>query len=251
LLFEYDGHREYRDLDIEFGEPVNLDLELRGETGTLRIDGQPYGAPVTVDGEPIGALPVTAEVGAGPHVIRVELEHFNPFETSVTVLPNQITPVHANLTRSLGSIDGPTKKIRAGYLLGFGGGADVRGAGALGLLDLGIQALHYDFAVRIGKAADLTTIDLVFRWAIGDRRVAPYVGAGYAIARVPSDSASSSSSDTAAGGYVLLGGLRIGIARGEHAALAGILETGLRYYPGLPDGGVIVPVMASLQVVYK
>ncbi len=252
LLFEYDGHREYRDLDIEFGEPVNLDLELRGETGTLRVEGLPYGAPVTVDGEAIGALPMTTEVGAGPHVVRVEMEHFTPFETSVTVLPNQITPVHANLTRALGSTDSSgVRVIRAGYLLGVGGGADLRGNGALGLFDLGVKILQFDFAIRLGKATGLSALDFVARWAIGERRVAPYVGGGYAISIASSDASSgTSSSNTSTGGYVLVGGVRIEIAKGERAALAGVVESGLRYFPGA-DNGLVVPVMASLQVVYK
>jgi len=261
VMFEHDGQREYRDLSLEFGEPAVLDVTLLGETGTVRVDGSPYGAAVTIDDEPAGPLPASKDVVPGPHFVRVTQQGYAPFEATIEVRPHQIMPVRAQLTRALGTIDGTGgRTVHAGYLLGAGGGADLKGEGALLLVDLGIQALHYDAAVRIGKTAGVTALDFVARWAIGDSRVAPYVGLGYGVVSSPDSSTSSSGSGT--GGWVVIGGLRLAMAKNEHTVLSLIVESGIRYYPGLSvtgdptrgvDGrsGLIVPLMGSVQVVYK
>lgn len=250
ITFEHDGRREHRDISVDFGEPAVVDLTLRGEAGTLRIVGPP-GAVVIVDDMPAGSLPTTIELAPGPHTVRVTSYGYAPFETTTTISPNRETVINAQMTRALGTLD-TSKKIKAGYLVGFGGGADVRGAGAIALLDLGVHAIRYDAAVRIGKAGGSTTIDFVVRWAIGNARLAPYVGGGYAIVVGEEDSSGSPASSS---GYALIGGLRYEISRGDRTSLAAIVESGVRWTPsttGTNDASsTIVPVMASLQVIYK
>ena len=258
LLFEHDGQREFRDVTIEFGEPATLDTDLRGETGTLRVVGAPMGAAITVDDAPSGVVPATIEVPPGSHAVKVTAEGYTPLDTTAEIRPRQTTVIKANLTRALG-YDGPTTKtIRAGYLLGFGAGADIKGD-VVALLDLGVQAVRYDIAVRIGKAAGFTAVDIVVRGALGKGRLAPYVGGGYAFL-IDKDSESTSSSSL--GGYALVAGLRYEVSRGEHSLIAAIVESGFRYYSGLAQtadtttgvearSGFVIPLMASLQVVYR
>jgi hypothetical protein len=256
ITFEHEGRREHKDITVDFGEPAVVDLTLRGESGTLRVDGPP-GAILIVDDMPAGNLPTTLELAPGPHKIRVTSYGYAPFETDATIAPNRETVINAQMARALGNINGGTRTIKAGYLLGFGGGADIRGQGVIGLVDLGVQAIRYDAAIRIGKAGGSTTLDFVVRWAIGGGRLAPYVGGGYAIALGASDDASSSGSTLS--GYTLIGGLRYEISRGDHTALALIAESGLRWTAQTSsttadagqENSLIVPVMASLQVIYK
>ncbi|MBA2544462.1 MAG: PEGA domain-containing protein [Deltaproteobacteria bacterium] len=255
ITFEHEGRREHRDISVDFGEPAVLDLTLRGEAGTLRIVGPP-GAVVIVDDMPAGSLPTTIELAPGPHTVRVTSYGYAPFDTTATIAPDRETVIDAKMTRALGTLD-TSKKIRAGYLVGFGGGADVRGSGVIALLDLGVQAIRYDAAVRIGKAGGFTAIDFVVRWAIGNGRLAPYVGGGYAIIVGAEDEAGSGSSTTSASGYTLIGGLRYQISSGDHTSLAAIIESGVRWNPTTTSttagdtNGTLVPVMASLQVIYK
>ncbi len=256
LTFEYEGRREQKQLTIEFGEPAVLDQTLSGESGRLRVIGAPMGAIVTVDDQPAGSLPAELDLPPGPHTVHVEQTGYAPYDTTAQIFPQRDTIVRAMLSHSLGAIDGPTKTIRAGYLFGFGGGADLKGEGAIVLLDLGIAALSYDAAVRIGKTAGLTAIDFVARWSIGKARLAPYVGAGYSVVVDKTQPDASSSSSTSSG-YTLIGGIKFEITRNEHTALALIVESGLRYYPSLASttgtdrSALVVPIMTSLQVVYK
>ncbi len=253
ISFEHEGRTEHRDISVDFGEPAVLELTLRGEAGTLRVVGPP-GAVLIVDDMPAGALPAAVELSPGPHAIKVTSYGYAPFETTATIAANRETVIKAQMPRALGSADGKT--IHAGYLIGFGGGADVKGSGAVGLLDLGVQALSYDAAVRIGKVGGATALDFVVRWAIGNGRIAPYIGAGYALV-LASDTEETSTGGASASGYALIGGLRYEVSRGEHALLAIVAESGLRYYPTTTSGSssdgttLIVPLMASLQVVYR
>lgn len=254
ITFEYEGRSEHRDISVDFGEPAVLDLTLRGDAGTLRVIG-PAGAVLVVDDLPAGALPASVELAPGPHTIKVTSYGYAPFETTATIAPNRETTITARMTRALGTVDGKTT-IRAGYLVAAGGGADVRGSGVVGLVDLGVQALRYDAAVRLGKVGGQKALDFVVRGALGGGRFAPYVGVGYSIMLVePGDGSSSSES---VGGWTLIGGLRYVLTQGDHSMVAAVAESGARFYAtsastGTSSSGssLIVPLMVALQVVYK
>lgn len=251
ITFEHEGRTEQREISVEFGEPAVLDLTLRGEAGTLRVVGPP-GAVLTVDGMPAGSLPASVDLPPGPHTLKVTSYGYAPFETTADITPNRETVVNAQMSRALGTLGG-TKTIKAGYLIGGGGGADVKGSGVVGLFELGIQALRYDAAIRLGKAGGGAVVDFVVRWAIGNAKLAPYIGAGYSVTK-QSDTASTTAESQ--GGYTLIGGLRYVLAQSEHSLFAAVAESGIRYYPGVSgtsDEGsaLIVPLMFTLQVVYK
>ncbi len=250
ITFEHEGRKEDREISVEFGEPAVLDLTLKGEAGTLRVVGPP-GAVLTVDDLPAGSLPASVDLTPGRHTLRVTSYGYAPFETTADITPNRETVINAQMSRALGTVG--TKTIKAGYLFGAGGGADVRGSGAVGLIELGVQALRYDAAVRIGKAGGRTALDFVVRWAIGNAKLAPYIGAGYSV----SVEADASSTGESQGGYALIGGLRYVLAQNERSLFAAVAESGLRYYPGASGTSsgdastLIVPLMFTLQIVYK
>lgn len=253
ITFEHDGRTEDREISVDFGEPAVLDLTLRGEAGTLRVVGPP-GAVLTVDGMPAGSLPTSIDLPPGSHTLKVTSYGYAPFEQTVAIAPNRETVINAQMSRALGTLD--TKRvIKAGYLFGAGGGADVKGSGIVGLIDLGVQALRYDAAVRIGKVDGRTALDFVVRWAIGEGKLSPYIGAGYAVI-VASESDTSSSSSSSLGGYALIGGLRYVLTQNERSMIAAVAESGVRYYPGASgtsdeDTALIIPLMFTLQVVYR
>lgn len=257
ITFEHDGQKENKDINVEFGEPAVLDLTLRGESGTLRVVGTPPGAVVTVDDMPAGAMPATLELEPGSHAIHVTAYGYSPFDTTATIIARQTTTVPANLRRDLGTLDGGARTIRTGYLLGFGGGAELRGEGAMVLVDLGVRVSNYDGAIRIGKMGDLKVVDFVGRAGLGKARLQPYVGGGYAIAISSADDSGTSSSTSSSGtGYCLIGGLRFTIGKNDHTSLDFIVESGLRFHPGLSSSDssaqtTFVPLMSSLQVVYR
>jgi len=260
VIIEHENQREEREAKIEFGEPAILDVTLRGASGTLRVEGEPVGALVTVDRMPAGSVPLTLGLAPGVHTVRVTQYGFAPYDTTAAINANQETVIDARLSRALGTIDGGRPKIQIGYLFGFGGGADLRGNGnsTLFLAELGARAGQYDASLRLGKIVGFTAIDLMVRWAITKGKISPFVGVGYTFIGNNDTGGSAASSG---GGYTLSGGLRFDISRGDRYGLSIIAESGLRYYSGLDiseagdapttESGLIVPIMTSVQVVYR
>ncbi len=253
---ELDGRRAHRDVTVEYGEPVSLELVLRPATGLIRVKGEPYGAAIQVDGRAAGRLPVRIKLEAGPHRVRVTSPGHVPFETAVTVEPDREALVDAQLSPIAGAGDGTgtvagtgtgTRVIRGGYLIGFAGGADALGSGGLGLLELGVRFGPLDGGARVGRAAGITIADLLARWTLTAGRIAPFAGASLSFVED-------------GGGYGLSGGLRWDVVRAERTGVSVLLESGLRYYrstvsePGeapVTTRGFIVPLMASVLVLYK
>lgn len=251
IVVELDGRRAARDVTVEYGEPVDLELALGGGTGTLRIEGEPVGAQVLIDGNPVGVVPATLPVPEGAHSVRIAMAGYAPHDTSVQIEDGRETTVRAQLPRALGSTGlapDDRRKIQVGYLFGAVGGADVRGSGELLLGELGVRANAFDLATRIGKVGDLTAVDLFVRWTLTPGRLAPYVGLGYSFGKN-------------AGGYNMVGGLRLDVLRGERFAMSVLAESGLRVVTAVPDAApgeasstevrAVIPVLASLVLFYR
>ncbi|MBS1120851.1 MAG: TonB-dependent receptor [Deltaproteobacteria bacterium] len=254
IVLESEGQRTERNVKIEYGEPAMLDVTLQDGSGTLRVEGTPVGALVTVDNRPAGSLPVTLSLPPGVHRVRVSMYGYAPFDTLSAISPNKETAVNAQLGHALGEIESAPPKMQFGYLFGIGGGADLKGEGGLFMLEFGARVTQYDASVRIGKTIGLTAIDLLVRWALTKARVAPFVAFGYSFVAAGGTGASGT-------GYALLGGLRFDVSRSERHSLSVIAESGIRYYGGLTtsvpgeaptrDSGLVVPFMASLLVSYR
>lgn len=253
ITVERDGERQVRDVRIEYGEPVTADFTMRGAMGIVDLVGGPYGALVTVDGQPAGTLPAKLQLQPGPHAIVVTQEGFSPFETTVNVAANSQQTQKVQLTKALGTFDTTPKPFaQVGYLLGIGGGADLTGNGTLILGELGVRFGQYDAALRLGKADGATAVDLFVRIALTKGKLAPFLGAGYSTS-VASSSTDDFSSSTSSTGYTLFGGLRYDLTRQQKGGVSFLVETGLRYYSTTSDSqnALAVPLMTSVEFVYR
>jgi hypothetical protein len=277
------NERDSKEITIEYGEPVTVQFAFsgavqtvpttkppqpaqpeirprpapRGASGMLIVRGEPYGALVAVDNQPIGTIPLTIPLEPGTHSVRITASGFSAYEQQVQITASGKTPIEIRLPRALGQLDAqapgapgatPAQPNRIGYLIGGGAGADARGAGALYQGEFGFRGGKYDLAARIGKVdADIFFVDLLMRWTLTKSRIAPYVGGGYSFVE-------------GGYGYLFIGGLRVDITDGERGGLSLMAESGYRFYSGTisDDGasdreveGAIVPIMASLLIRYR
>jgi len=262
--------KDWKEITVEYGEPVDVEFLLPGavtvppqrtpaphvtpartspgaSAGMLVVRGAPAGALVSIDGVATGSLPLDAPVAPGSHTVRVTAYGHAPFETSVEVGPSQPVPVEVTLARALGTFEPGKPILQVGYLLGGGAGADAKGTGELYLAELGVRVSQYDASVRIGRIVDVTVVDLMIHWALTKSRLAPFVGGGYSYV-------------SNGVGYALLGGLRYDLTRGDKLDVSLMAESGLRYYSSTTTtspiteervSGTLVPIMASLLLVYR
>ena len=79
------------------GATVKLDLDLARLPATLRIQSQPRGAIVTVDGREVGLAPVEVERKAGKHVIEVIQDDYETYTATVDVEAGQRSELTAEL----------------------------------------------------------------------------------------------------------------------------------------------------------
>jgi hypothetical protein len=67
-------------------------------TGSLYVDSRPRGASVIVDGKSVGITPLSlADVPAGSHVVRIEMEGKRPWTSTALVTAGKRTPVTGSL----------------------------------------------------------------------------------------------------------------------------------------------------------
>jgi hypothetical protein len=249
VSIELDGERQQKDITVEFGEPVDVAFTMRGPSGVLLVHGEPAGAFVTVDNTPAGRMPLELPVAAGKHTVQVAQQGYKPYETAVVVAARGQADVPVTLEQA-GAIDGTGGRvIRAGYLFGGGGGADLRGSGTMAALELGLTGLGFDISARLGKASGLTSLEILFRWALVRGRLSPTLAAGYS--NLIDNDPEADSAAAGGGGYEALGGLRFTVASGEHSAIMLGAETGIRYHAIGSDSQLIVPLFASVLVVYR
>jgi len=68
--------------------------------GALAVDSRPTGARVFLDGKPIGTTPLMVpSVPAGDHAVRLELDGYRPWTSSVRMVPAESNRVTASLER--------------------------------------------------------------------------------------------------------------------------------------------------------
>jgi serine/threonine protein kinase len=72
----------------------------QGSTGALSVDSRPASAKVFVDGRAAGTTPVTLpDVAVGDHTIRLELDGYRSWTSSIRVTPNEKNRVTASLEK--------------------------------------------------------------------------------------------------------------------------------------------------------
>ncbi len=249
IAVELEGQRLQKDISIDFGEPVTETFRMAGGSGTsaIQVTGAPFGAAVAIDNVPSGVLPVRVPEPPGEHTVTVTMQGFTPFETTAVVQPNAVTEVRAVLPRALDGGSGGRPSILVYYLVGAAGGADVRGNGGYGGVELGLHALQYDLLTTIGKTSGGSAVDFIIRYYLTNTRIAPFIGVGYSYI-------------AGGGGYEITGGLRYDIVKGEHVGLTALLYYELRTFAGTdatdtnPMGtasGVFMPVAGSIEVLWR
>jgi PEGA domain/Protein kinase domain len=68
--------------------------------GALAVDSRPTGARVFLDGKPVGSTPLMVpSVAAGEHAIRIELDGYRPWSSSVRMIAAESNRVTASLER--------------------------------------------------------------------------------------------------------------------------------------------------------
>jgi hypothetical protein len=277
IAIQKGDERDSKEVTIEYGEPKTVEFTLRnagpstqrasttattkppveiqrpppprGAQGMVFVRGEPAGALVTIDGVPVGALPMALPLEVGPHTVRVTADGYSPYEQQIDMRSNMKLPVDVRLAHALGELPqtttGPT--IRVGYLIGGGWGADAKGNGGIYIGEFGLRASRYDFVGRIGRTQDITLVDIVARWTLTKTWIAPYIGGGYSFV-------------SEGYGYTAFGGLRLDFVDNEKTGMSLMAEAGYRFFRGVPSTamtgeeaveGSIVPIMAYLLVRYR
>jgi hypothetical protein len=90
-----------RDISVRLQRPPAPPPASTGtQTGSIFVDSRPRGARVLLDGRAVGTTPVQlADIGAGTHVVRIELSGHRPWTTSARVVAGQAVRVAASLER--------------------------------------------------------------------------------------------------------------------------------------------------------
>lgn len=88
ILLSKAGYRpEERTLTVEADEDIQLEVSLSPVLGTVRIQVQPEGGKLFVDGEPRGEPSRKLTLTASEHDIRIEKEGYATYRTTVTPQP--------------------------------------------------------------------------------------------------------------------------------------------------------------------
>ena len=90
VVIKKEGYLPYSTtLTLDAGDVRTIHAELKPEIGWIRITSNPSGADVYVDGEYRGDTPGTYEVHPGTHRIRIILDHYFEYSTTVEVAANE------------------------------------------------------------------------------------------------------------------------------------------------------------------
>lgn len=118
---------EERDIQLDLGSPVGLDLPLRERPGLLAIEA-PAGSEVYVDGAKAGELPLVRpiELPSGPHSVTLIQRGMQPWTRELSLARGQTTSVAAALERT-------TQRLVSFGVLGAAAAALVGGAACTGV----------------------------------------------------------------------------------------------------------------------
>lgn len=81
------------------------DAPKAAETGVLQIAAPVDGAVVYIDNEEVGTAPITQYVPAGPHMIRIAADGYDPYVRKVTVKPGARARITASLLKGGGTVE--------------------------------------------------------------------------------------------------------------------------------------------------
>lgn len=176
--------------------------------GTIKVDSEPAGASVHVDGNPLGQTPYQRDAFVGPHRVSVSKSGYAKYDSAVTVEDGQTltvtAPLQAVATPSAGGPTRPTKILKwvflgAGLAAALAGGI-VLGAGERQICNVGSGCM----ASFNGRPAGIALLTL------GGLSLVTSGGLFYYDARLASQPAGTSTPSAApasgGGAVTLLGG---------------------------------------------
>ena len=83
-------YEESDTFEIKPGGEFVQTYNLKPQFGSARIDSDPSGAQLSIDGQPVGSTPVTKnQLASGKHIIRLTKENYFDFETSIEIADGQ------------------------------------------------------------------------------------------------------------------------------------------------------------------
>lgn len=91
LLIQADNYQEFRStIESEgCGALQSVNYALVPAWSSISINSAPSGASVHVDGEIVGKTPLKFDLNAGAYDVELRAEHYKPWQTRLTVEPNQ------------------------------------------------------------------------------------------------------------------------------------------------------------------
>jgi hypothetical protein len=92
---------EEREVQVDLGSPVGLDLPLHERPGLLHVEA-PAGSEVYVDGAKVAELPLVraVELPSGPHSVTLIRRGMQPWTREISLARGQATRVEATLERT-------------------------------------------------------------------------------------------------------------------------------------------------------
>jgi hypothetical protein len=92
-------------VNIKKGKEVALNAVLRPITGTVRLESEPTGAMIFIDGENIGNTPkVMTGICPGKHEVEISLDGYDPYVQKIKIKVGKESALTATLQRKKGSL---------------------------------------------------------------------------------------------------------------------------------------------------
>jgi hypothetical protein len=182
----HDGRRSMaRQIVLEYGEPMAIQIDLFALPGLLKVDADRPGAEVRIDGQVVGVTPYAGAVPSGEHQVVITLAGFLPAERQVTVPHQGSAQIRATLEPIPGvAVVEPARpkagdKFLLGTAYGFTAGSEegVRYSFDLGYRTAGdrleLTGLLGYFGTTLGAGVGLSA-----RAYLGTGRMRPYLRGG-------------------------------------------------------------------------
>ncbi len=176
----HDGRRSAaRRVVAEFGEAIELSLDLDTRPGVLQVRCDVDGAEVRLNGEYVGKTPFSGSIPAGEYQLLVSKPGYRTVQRSVAIPADGSEQVRADLVRVDGKPDTPPSSSK--WLLGMSYGLHATGEGMRYLFQFGYRTASNRFELgallgTLGYSGGIVGADARLYFATG--RLRPYARVG-------------------------------------------------------------------------
>jgi len=168
-----------RPVVVEFGEAINLRIDLDARPGALVVRSNITGAEVRLNGEVVGQTPFSGSFPAGKYQLLVSKPGYRSIQRAVTIPPEGSEQLRADLERIDGKPSTPPESAK--WLFGFSYGLQTTGQGMRYLVQLGRRSAsnRLELSGLIGTLGSTgALIGGELRVYLTTKRVRPYLRAG-------------------------------------------------------------------------